>query len=359
MHDTMAKHIGGHLKTTTLREQAIEILLSTNGWVPRLRLVQITGFDRGFADLMGPADGPGKPKSLKAMGYVEVKSEDNRVSYRLTPEGRRFFEGGRSAPNNWQKTVLAVQALGGQASREELRRWLLERFPGYNDVNLRMDLDMLSVNVPARRAHIKHPAVTDPRNALMRVSGKGEQSVYVVYDPELHGVWVARAETESGLTQLPAPAEAGVSRLARTDLPEFDPDNLVDGKEYVNRAVAVRRGQFEFRQSLLDLYGGECCISGCRVTQILEAAHILPFSGDDTHHLANGLLLRADLHTLFDLGLLRIDPATLTVEMHPLVMGDLAYQKLDGGKLKPVSPRPSAKSLIHHRDRHLALWTMY
>jgi len=48
-------------------------------------------------------------------------------------------------------------------------------------------------------------------------------------------------------------------------------------------------------------------ISGCNVQEALEAAHIRPYSECGTNKIANGLLLRADLHTLFDLHLMSLD----------------------------------------------------
>ncbi|MES2631836.1 MAG: HNH endonuclease signature motif containing protein [Pseudomonadota bacterium] len=344
------------MKSTTLRDQVTDILLSADGWVPRLRLIQLTGFDKGYAALLGPANGPGKPTSLKALGYVEVKDEDNRVSYRLTPEGRRFFNADEAPPNNWQKAVLGVQALGGRASRATIRRWILEHFPDYNDINLRMDLDMLCVNSPTRRAYLKSPKPDDPRNALVRREGQGEHTIYSLYDPEEHGVWVTSTSDESTLIHLTAPTETGVLRLQKAALPEFDPRNVEDARNFVDRSVAVRRGQLAFRQSLLDLYERRCSVSGCRIPEILEAAHIVPYLGDETHHLTNGLLLRADLHTLFDLGLLRVDPTTLRVEIHPSVIEEPIYNEIHGCTLRSATPRPSAKALLHHREKHLAVW---
>jgi len=52
---------------------------------------------------------------------------------------------------------------------------------------------------------------------------------------------------------------------------------------------------------------------------VLEAAHIKPYRGKTDSHLENGLLLRADLHTLFDLNLIGVEPDTLTVRVHPWV----------------------------------------
>ncbi|WP_100900809.1 HNH endonuclease signature motif containing protein [Nostoc flagelliforme] len=58
----------------------------------------------------------------------------------------------------------------------------------------------------------------------------------------------------------------------------------------------------------------------------------------------NGLLLRADFHTLFDLNLLGINPESLEVKFHPKVM-ETGYQKLEGRKLKCSKYKPSQSAL--------------
>lgn len=78
--------------------------------------------------------------------------------------------------------------------------------------------------------------------------------------------------------------------------------NEVDEREKQQRLIYIRQGQQKFRSRLLDAYSSRCCVTGCDVREVLEAAHISPYRGSVTHHIQNGLLLRADIHTLFDLG---------------------------------------------------------
>ena len=91
------------------------------------------------------------------------------------------------------------------------------------------------------------------------------------------------------------------------DVDQFNPSSIADGRRKIERLVVLRQGQKKFRKSLLESYEGRCAISGCNVQQVLEAAHIMPYLGEETNHVENGLLLRADLHTLFDLGKIKID----------------------------------------------------
>lgn len=132
---------------------------------------------------------------------------------------------------------------------------------------------------------------------------------------------------------------------------EFNPQNTQDAREKIARLVAKRRGQPEFRKKLLAAYSSRCAITGCDAVAALEAAHIVPYRGPHTNHVTNGLLLRADLHTLFDLGLIAIDSDTMTVIVHP----DLAATEYKSIAGKPIAlpknrqQRPNKEALDMHR----------
>ncbi|MBW4515261.1 MAG: HNH endonuclease [Timaviella obliquedivisa GSE-PSE-MK23-08B] len=97
----------------------------------------------------------------------------------------------------------------------------------------------------------------------------------------------------------------------------FNTETLKDARERVLISIVRRQGQSQFRQQLLRVYKGKCAILGNDVEQALEAAHIIPYCGLETNTTSNGLLLRADLHTLFDLNLITIDPQTMKVLIAP------------------------------------------
>lgn len=75
------------------------------------------------------------------------------------------------------------------------------------------------------------------------------------------------------------------------------------GAEYLTHA---RLGQGAFRVLVTDAYSRKCAISGEKTLPVLEAAHIQPYAEDGPHRISNGLLLRSDLHTLFDRGYLTV-----------------------------------------------------
>jgi putative restriction endonuclease len=74
-------------------------------------------------------------------------------------------------------------------------------------------------------------------------------------------------------------------------------------------ALSRRRvGQGTFRMLVSDAYGRRCAVTGERTYPVLEAAHIQSVGRGGIHRLDNGLLLRSDIHTLFDLGYVTVTP---------------------------------------------------
>src|SRR5207247_367969 len=72
--------------------------------------------------------------------------------------------------------------------------------------------------------------------------------------------------------------------------------------------IRPRLGQGAFRVAVTDAYGRACAVTGEHSLPVLEAAHIKPYSQSGPHDVSNGLLLRVDLHRLFDQGYVTITP---------------------------------------------------
>lgn len=89
--------------------------------------------------------------------------------------------------------------------------------------------------------------------------------------------------------------------------------NKEDHRDRVLRQICERRGQQKFRNALIKRYGPCCQITGCAIVDVVEAAHISRYLGEKDNVPSNGLLLRADMHTLFDLHLIGVNPETLEV----------------------------------------------
>ena len=94
--------------------------------------------------------------------------------------------------------------------------------------------------------------------------------------------------------------------------------------------INKRKNQNKFRQALLKLYKNRCAISSTGPDVVLEAAHILPHAKNGINKNENGVLLRSDLHDLFDNDLLLIHPKKLSIHLHPTLKS--TYYSIYEGK---------------------------
>lgn len=143
-----------------------------------------------------------------------------------------------------------------------------------------------------------------------------------------------------------APQDADESAEAvrgASPIGDYHPDG-VDNRELALRQVLARRGQASFRQRLRKRYGDRCLITGCGLMDIVEAAHISPYRKLEDNHPENGLLLRSDLHTLYDLDLLGIEPASLKISLHPACRVE-GYAHLESTILRCRDDRPGRAPL--------------
>jgi hypothetical protein len=131
----------------------------------------------------------------------------------------------------------------------------------------------------------------------------------------------------------------------------FDPSGVTDARKRVIAQIVRRQGQPAFRKKLLEHYCYRCVITGCDAVMALEAAHLTPYLGTETNNIGNGLLLRSDIHTLFDLGLIAIDELSLRVLISPSLYGT-QYESLQGERIKIDAPglAPSSEALRYHRE---------
>ena len=105
-----------------------------------------------------------------------------------------------------------------------------------------------------------------------------------------------------------------------------------DLRRWCTQELAVRDGQSMFRKELLLTREARCAFTGTAVDACLQAAHIRPYRGRPSNRPPNGLLLRADVHILFDRNLLRIEPETRSIQVHPS-LADTEYWALNGRRV--------------------------
>jgi putative restriction endonuclease len=120
--------------------------------------------------------------------------------------------------------------------------------------------------------------------------------------------------------------------------------------------IQPRLGQGTFRIAVTEAYGRACAVTQEHSLPALEAAHIRPYAEEGPHQVANGLLLRADLHRLFDNGYVTVSP-DFRLEVGRRLREDFAngrsYYPLHGHELRPPtspSDRPDARFLTWHRE---------
>lgn len=122
------------------------------------------------------------------------------------------------------------------------------------------------------------------------------------------------------------------------------------------RLVAPRLGQATFRVGVTAAYASSCAITGEHSLPVLEAAHIRPYALDGSHEVTNGLLLRADIHRLFDQGYVTVTPELRFVVSDRLAAefeNGRAYYKRHGTEVRVPSKlrdRPHADYLRWHND---------
>jgi putative restriction endonuclease len=133
---------------------------------------------------------------------------------------------------------------------------------------------------------------------------------------------------------------------------QFNPNTITDARNRIISSIVQRRGQPQFRNKLLLAYNGKCAVTNYDAEPALDAAHIIPYKGHETNHISNGLLLRVDIHTLFDLQLLAIDSHTMKIILSNSLL-NTEYRYINGIGLKlPIDKAfyPNTEALDWHRS---------
>lgn len=148
---------------------------------------------------------------------------------------------------------------------------------------------------------------------------------------------------------------------------EWTPDpNWLEKRKALPREVQdvlTRPGASEFRQLVLTEYDGQCAVTGYKVPQAIEVAHIVPYFGPESDDIQNALPLRTDIHRLFDKGLIRIEYRQpirkYVVRVHDSIMAD--YSKYEKALLLvPKDPLSAPSNSAHLIQQKLfsEMWTI-
>lgn len=182
------------------------------------------------------------------------------------------------------------------------------------------------------------PVPADWKNNI--VTGKG----YDTSTPEGAALWASvrqRLETNTTLIEW-GDGEFGQSRYG-------DP-----------RLVRPRLGQGAFRILVTDAYSRRCAITGEKTLPALEAGHIKPYADNGPHRIDNGLLLRSDLHNLFDLGYLTITPDNYRVKVSKRIKEEFQngrhYYALDNQPLEVLPDQADARPAKEFLEWHQGIF---
>ena len=137
-----------------------------------------------------------------------------------------------------------------------------------------------------------------------------------------------------------------------------EPTGLLAGEALFGKPLLVkpRLGQGAFRALVTDLYDRRCAVTRERTLPALDAAHIRPYSDGGIHEAPNGLLLRRDIHGLFDTGYVTVTP-DLRFEVSRQVREEFEngrdYYDMHGKPIvvpHRIADRPAIEALTWHNE---------
>jgi putative restriction endonuclease len=184
----------------------------------------------------------------------------------------------------------------------------------------------------------EHEWVEQPRDWRPNiVSGAG----YELADGEGRRIWEACLARATRAQPVPLVASAHEPAAARYGEAQL---------------VRPRLGQGTFRVAVTGAYAGACAVSREHSLPVLEAAHIRPYGAEGSHEVVNGLLLRADIHRLFDAGYVTVTPERRFVVSQRLAQeweNGKAYYEMHGREIalpRRVADRPDPELLRWHNE---------
>lgn len=116
--------------------------------------------------------------------------------------------------------------------------------------------------------------------------------------------------------------------------------------------VRVRVGQAAFRADLFRKFGALCAFTGEAPPEVLEACHLYSYASSGEHHTGGGLLIRRDVHRLFDLGEIAVNPKTLKVDVSEYAKDFSQYEALQDQELAVGLTPGEVKWFARHWRTH-------
>jgi putative restriction endonuclease len=153
-----------------------------------------------------------------------------------------------------------------------------------------------------------------------------------------------------------------LAELVRAEVPRdlvtsFQP-MVADERARYEVPLVQREGQGAFRVRLLEAYSRRCAVTGERSLPVLDAAHIQPYLGVGSNHIQNGLVLRSDIHRLFDTGYVTVTPDyrfKVSQRLRDEFANGRAYYALHDAELAVIPSSPyqqPSKDMLEWHGQH-------
>jgi len=305
--------------------------------------------DRGWLCLSKPTEEQGR----LGEGYADVSGESYVWTAHL-PNARQIAPGDVIAIWDGDQ-LLGVSRIEGEIEEFEGQRteYSCPSCPGKGDVRVRKSSN------PRYRCAFCHwegnnpDQTTETRTYLRAGFGAGWTELSRVVTAEECRALCLKVKSqlslrEMDLTLLQALLTAEPARIVEP----FRRRNPQINGGHVLRTVRTRVGQGAFRKQLLARYSNTCALTGTNHERALEAAHLYRYADVGEHHDDGGLLLRSDVHKLFDKGLLAVNPKTLLIDVHPELEHHPSYANLAGMPLQVNVPAGARRWLALHWEEH-------
>lgn len=162
------------------------------------------------------------------------------------------------------------------------------------------------------------------------------------------GRWLFDAVTERLQAKVQEPRTERPATVAAVETPRYGAPQI----------VRPRLGQGTFRALVTEAYGRRCAITGEKTLPVLEAAHVQPYAEGGPHEVSNGLLLRSDLHRLYDQGYITVDPDERRLQVSRRIREEFDngrhYYALEGQRLadpqQTFAPVTQERLLYHAQN---------
>lgn len=250
----------------------------------------------------------------------------SETNYLITAnEAQRLYTLIRNTGRDWTRE----ESIGGLWAYAQTRNGPISRLPGSPVSEVALTIGRALPGVYNKVMNFRSLDPTDDRKGFSSVSETDEAVWQEFFDSK--SMTLMKTKLDSEFSRLwgkgQDKAEKQIEYKEFGEAPDDDPEELQ------RFAARVRRGQPIFRKNLLEAYGHTCVLSGHGPAEVLEAVHIVPHAKSGINKLDNGLLMRADLHYLFDADLIKINPDTLKADVNPCLK-DSPYYAFHGKKLQ-------------------------